>query len=39
MLLGYSILRIQNPQVDMSLHLMEQSCDGIPPNKHALQDP
>ena len=39
MLIGYPTLRIQNPQVNMSLYLVEQLCHGNSLNKHVLQDP
>ena len=37
-LIGYPTLRILNPQIDMSSHLVEQLCHENTPNKHILLD-
>lgn len=37
-LIRYQTLRIQDPLVDMSLHLMEQLCHGSFIRRCALQD-
>ena len=38
MLIEYLTQKIQNPQVDMSLHFVEHLCYGSPSNKHVSLD-